>query len=316
MTVKELSAAASQKSDKIQASKVTILAVDDDMMNLEVLRHILEHEGYEIKTAENGSEALDYLDRHPDLIDIILLDKMMPKMDGIDVLKHIKATPRFAHIPVIMQTASVEAHDVIAGIEAGAYYYLTKPFEDNMLISIVHAAARDHHEQVILQSQMQQTRIALDMIREGHFEVQSLQDARTMATVLAGYFPDPDQVIIGLLELLVNAVEHGNLGIGYALKSELMAKGEKFWQAEVTRRLALPENQHKKVEVSLHNKKDEIVITITDIGQGFDWKRYIDFDPVRLTDPNGRGVAKANIMAFDRMEYNDAGNSVTCYVRQ
>ncbi|MCD6034814.1 MAG: two-component system response regulator [Rickettsiales bacterium] len=298
--------------ESLLPSNFKILAVDDDTLNLEALAYILKNQGYQVANAQDGDEAIQYLEEHPGDIDIVVLDKMMPRMNGMEVLRRIKNIPAFSHIPVILQTASVGTDEVVEGIQAGAYYYLTKPFEDQMLVSVVNAAVREYAQQRSLLGKVQESRSVLNMIKYGTFEVRTLDEARTMATVLAGYFPDPNRVVIGLIELLTNAVEHGNLGVGYHTKSELMVEGR--WEEEIVRRLALDENISKKVEVLFENTGDEVIVTMKDCGKGFDWKRYIDFDPVRMTDPNGRGIAKANIMAFDRMEYKGGGNEVVCHV--
>lgn len=293
---------------------IKVLAVDDDSMNLEVLNHILIKQGFEVENAEDGEEAVEYLEAHPEEVDIILLDKMMPKMNGIDVLKRIKKHPVLKDIPVIMQTAAVAAENMIEGLDSGVYYYLTKPFDDSMLISIVNSAARDSLQRRKIRKEIQQNAEMMKMIRHCEFEFQTVSQAKTLASTLANFFPDPGRIVIGLTELMINAVEHGNLGLGYEKKVELISQGEDVWQEEIDRRLELPENKDKKAVVHLDQKEESIIITITDQGPGFKWQDYKDFDPLRMTEPSGRGIAKANIMAFDSLEYLGNGNQVTCMV--
>ena len=107
---------------------------------------------------------------------------------------------------------------------------------------------------------------------------------------------------------MINAVEHGNLGITYAEKTELVLGGR--WHAEVDRRLALPENAPKKVEVHFSRRPAAFEVTIRDQGKGFDFSRYLDFDPRRLFDPHGRGIAMARADCFDSVEYQAPGNVV------
>jgi two-component system cell cycle response regulator len=102
-----------------------ILVVDDHEDNVEVLRARLESRGYEVEGAMNGQEALDTVDRWcPDLI---LLDVMMPDMDGLEVVRRLKANAALPFIPVIMQTALDSTERMVAGLEAGADDYVTKP---------------------------------------------------------------------------------------------------------------------------------------------------------------------------------------------
>jgi adenylate cyclase len=117
-----------------------ILVVDDVAANLEILRVRLESQGYEVFDAADGEEALTRTaELQPDLI---LLDIMMPKLDGIAVLKRLKqdATQRF--IPVILVTAKADTKDVVAGLEAGGDDYLTKPFEHAALMARVRSLLR------------------------------------------------------------------------------------------------------------------------------------------------------------------------------
>jgi adenylate cyclase len=114
--------------------------VDDDPTNVELLRVRLSAQGYEIVTAVDGEEALQRArELEPDLV---LLDVMMPKLDGISVLKELKADGTLGFIPIILLTAKAEAHDIINGLEAGADDYLTKPFEHAALVARVRSLLR------------------------------------------------------------------------------------------------------------------------------------------------------------------------------
>lgn len=122
--------------------KSKILAVDDEAFNLDIMVHFLEREGHVVISATNGREGLLRIEEHKD-IDVIVLDRMMPDLDGLEVLKRIKASPELNHIPVVMQTAAVSSEQVWDGISAGAYYYLTKPYNGKTLVSVVDTALRD-----------------------------------------------------------------------------------------------------------------------------------------------------------------------------
>ena len=115
----------------------TILIVEDDGNIRELLRLYLTQEGYNIETAQDGAEGLRAFKRiHPDLV---LLDLMMPVMDGTQVIKEIRAGSK---TPVIMLTAKAETYDKVTGLELGADDYVTKPFEMRELIARVHAVLR------------------------------------------------------------------------------------------------------------------------------------------------------------------------------
>ncbi|MBF0530659.1 MAG: ATP-binding protein, partial [Deltaproteobacteria bacterium] len=120
--------------------------------------------------------------------------------------------------------------------------------------------------------------------------------------------PDPGRTVTGLQELLINAVEHGNLGITYAEKTKLVIEGT--WITEVKRRLSMDCYRQRSAVVEFERHPTELVLTIRDEGFGFDYQCYLNFDPERVLDPNGRGIALARMVSFDELEYQGMGNTV------
>jgi len=117
-----------------------ILVVDDVPDNVDILHMRLEAQAYEVMTAGDGLEALEKIRKlTPDLV---LLDVMMPKLDGIETVKRLKADPSLPFIPVILVTAKADASDVIGGLEAGGDDYLTKPVDHAALSARVRAMLR------------------------------------------------------------------------------------------------------------------------------------------------------------------------------
>jgi len=117
-----------------------ILVVDDTPANVRLLEQRLRHDGYEVVTARDGEEALAVArETHPDLI---LLDIMMPKLDGIEVCRRLKADPSFPFTPIIMVTAMADTKDLVAGFEAGGDDYLTKPIDHQALGARVRSMLR------------------------------------------------------------------------------------------------------------------------------------------------------------------------------
>jgi adenylate cyclase len=125
-----------------------ILIVDDNETNRDILMARLGPQGYELKQAADGEEALAAAREL--LPDLILLDIMMPKIDGIEVCKQLKADTSLPFMPIILCTAKADSKDVVAGLEAGADEYLTKPIDQMALVARVKAALRlkQLHDQV------------------------------------------------------------------------------------------------------------------------------------------------------------------------
>ncbi len=117
-----------------------VLVVDDILPNVKLLEAKLASEYYDVLTATSGPEALEKVKR--DGPDIVLLDVMMPGMDGFEVCREIKSDPSYAHIPVVMVTALTDAADRVRGLEAGADDFLSKPLNDTALMARVRSLVR------------------------------------------------------------------------------------------------------------------------------------------------------------------------------
>jgi two-component system, OmpR family, alkaline phosphatase synthesis response regulator PhoP len=121
-------------------SKASILVVDDEEDILEIIRYNLSRDGYEVTCAASGEEALKLIRNRPP--HVVILDLMLPGVDGLDVCRQVKAATDTAHIPIIMLTARSEDADVVAGLEIGADDYITKPFSPRVLSARVKAVLR------------------------------------------------------------------------------------------------------------------------------------------------------------------------------
>jgi PAS domain S-box-containing protein len=121
---------------KVSNSDFHILIVDDTPKNLQLLMSILSKEQYEIYAAQNGTEALEKA--HTITPDLILLDVMMPEMDGFETCKELKSSKDTEDIPVIFLTARTDPEDIVTGFEKGGVDYLTKPFNSAELLARVH----------------------------------------------------------------------------------------------------------------------------------------------------------------------------------
>ena len=102
---------------------IRILTVEDDERIRTTVKMALEDEGWVVEEADSGEDALELFNRHP--TDVVLIDIMLPGVDGFEVCRSIRRT---SDVPIVMVTARADTHDVVAGLEAGADDYLTKPF--------------------------------------------------------------------------------------------------------------------------------------------------------------------------------------------
>ncbi len=287
---------------------VRTLAVDDDRSMRMMLQIQLEDLGHQVQTACDGREAWECIQREGDNIDVVVIDREMPEMDGLEVVSLMKADPRLKNIPVIMQTGYDSADQIKTGIDAGVYYYLTKPIDEDVLSSVLSAAVREARQQKTLNKELKHHRSSFNLLQDCRFRVQTLSEVEDLSSFLANCFPDPSRVAPGLASLLVNALEHGNLGIGFDLKTKLIETGT--WRVEIERRLEIKENRDKFINVQFRRKAQGCSVKVTDCGPGFSWRQYMTIDPARAQNNHGRGIAQAAAISFDQVEFNDMGNEV------
>lgn len=171
--------------------------------------------------------------------------------------------------------------------------FAASPYSENALPGIVHAG--------------------FALVDTCKFKFRTIEEAAALSRFAACFFPDPAQAETGLYELLLNAVEHGCLGVGHALKTTLLENGT--WEKEILRRQSLPENREKYAEAVAARRADGVFFVVTDPGEGFDWKQWITIDPARAGAAHGRGIARARGISFDTIAYNAAGNQVAAHVR-
>lgn len=289
--------------------ETTILVADRDAANRQAIADTLEREGYRVVQVADEGEALAQLKRAPTHFDVVILQRCVECMtDGLEVLSKIKAHPVLKLVPVIMQAESRDERDMTESLRAGAHYYLTKPVEDELLLAVVKTAVTDHANYRSLQVQVEHCEGRLSTMQAGHFQIRTLGEASLLGKLLASAYPDADLVVVGITELLINAIEHGNLEIGYQKKSELIAQGR--WLDEITRRQRVVPYISRYVDVMFQRSPGEIRLSVKDQGRGFDWQHYLEIHPDRVYDTHGRGIAIAKQVSFDELDYLGVGNEV------
>lgn len=290
-----------------------ILVVDDEEVNLLIIEEFLSEEPYELVLYRDPELAWQALVEPGANFSLVILDRMMPRLDGIEFLRRMKRESGFADIPVVMQTAASSPEQVREGIEAGAYYYLTKPYEPETLLSLIRVAIEERRGRYQLRRLAMQVQESQRLLVDVEYRFVTLDDINVLVPALAALCTHPDVVAPGLADLMVNAVEHGNLGLSYAEKTRLKRDGS--WEEEIRRRLGLPAYQEREARVRAQRLPDHVRFTISDQGAGFEWTRYLAFDPARAFDPNGRGIALARLSSFSDIAYQGCGNVVVATSR-
>ncbi|MDX1397401.1 MAG: response regulator [Oceanospirillum sp.] len=290
-----------------------ILLIEDEDIIAGFIEHTLTKEDIQVTLMSNAESAWNFLQEDRESIDAILLDRNLPGMDGLEFLHRLKRSPELQRIPVIIETAASEQESIQQGIDAGAYYYLVKPLQRELLIPIVTEAANQYRDYCKLNETLAETSLALSLLDKAEFSLRTLDEARLLTNAISQMYPDPKRVATGLLELLVNGIEHGNLNISYEEKTHLLMSRQ--WHEEVEKRLRQPEYQDRKVVVQYEKGPNQITLTITDEGQGFDWAPYLEIQPERVFHLHGRGIAMARRISFDSLDYQGCGNRVIATVQ-
>lgn len=285
-----------------------LLLVDDEPDNLEVLRATLTEPAYRLFEALDGEHAWEILNSTDTPFDCMVLDRMMPRLDGLSLARRMKGSARFAQLPIVMQTAAAEPEQVAEGLSLGVFCYLTKPCDPTILRAAIRAALAQSENWQALSVELSQQKTFTRMLTHADFEFKRHYQARSLAAGIGAMARDSDAVSLGMNELLSNAIEHGNLELTYQDKSTLLVTDG--WQEEVQRRQEHDDYADRRVRVELRRHAQRATVRIQDEGAGFDWQSYIEVDPDRAYDLHGRGIALARQIAFQQMEYKGCGNVV------
>ncbi len=119
----------------VQGTKPTALVVEDDRIIVMVLEDILSRDGFDVQTARDGRQALDFLKTIPSSLALVLLDVMLPYVDGFELIKTIRQHPTWNQVPIIMLTAKSQEQSIVRALDDGANDYVVKPFRPRELMA-------------------------------------------------------------------------------------------------------------------------------------------------------------------------------------
>ena len=301
-----------QLSEFAMSAQLHVLLIDDDRVMRMMFEQQLSSFGCTVTTATNGQEGLGKLLQDDETIDIVMIDREMPKMDGVEFVEKMRNFDGLAQTPVIMISGTDQADKIQAAADVGVYYYMVKPLKEEELLRVLRIVVDNCQLRKKFKSQISSYKAPYAFFQSATFYISKPHEAENLALFISGFYEDPNYVVNGLYQLFINAVEHGNLGIGFDDKSEIDSADS--WRKEINRRAKLRENADKKVEIVLRRNKDGLYCRIADEGKGFDWKAFQSYDAVHVFKRNGRGIIGA-INVFGQIKYNTAGNVVTAIMR-
>lgn len=287
----------------------TVLLIDGDEAHRREIRAIAASEELRLVEVESGEAAMELIKAPPKDINTVILEKDLPELSGIDVIRAMRREEWWTCIPVIMIAGRADVEDIVACVQAGAYYYLSKPYQPRLFLSILNKALNDYMRCKYFTERMYKSKVVSGLIQQGSFRFRTLKEGHEIADFLAGLCPTArDDIVVGFIELLINAVEHGILGIGYEGKSSMLKKGG--YIDHILAMLDDPSYKDKSVEVFFRKTEKKLVVEIKDQGNGFNYEQYLKIDKGRLFAMHGRGIAMAKGLYFSNLEYLGCGNHV------
>jgi CheY-like chemotaxis protein len=305
-------------------SGVAVLFVDDEPDIRSSFRTRFQQE-FSVFLASNGNEALEVL-KGDAPISVVVSDIRMPSMNGLELLKESRAVK--PDLGFIMVSGHGDSDDIVTAFRLGARNFLRKPYRFAELEQAIFEEARryellkDEHRQHLGGEAVAQYVTGIGNLT---YELPTSLDwinpltAQLVALLEAAKVCDDEsrpRVMLGLVEILTNAVEHGNLDIAGPEKVALKAKGERVWQQAVQERMTQAPYRDRKVTVTASIDDDRAVFTVQDQGQGFDFSDLPDpTDPENLFKSSGRGIMLARAF-LDDLVYSGNGNTVTLVKRR
>lgn len=282
-----------------------ILIAEDDFFSRKYLEDMLTLEKYECLAAKNGQEALELFNQHDP--DMIISDIQMPHFSGLELLEEVKK--KKSDVIVIMTTAYGSEEFAIRALQLGANNYLKKPINEDQLLRLL-----KKYEQVISHPKLDIRKVG--KIKNKNFTIEFPNKNCSVTNIVERLlletdynFDDAERINIelGLLELITNAFEHGNLEITYDEKQDALNNNN--FEELVVQRLNNPKYADRKITVDFTFNKTDCEWIITDEGSGFNWQAVPEPLKDNLLELNGRGIFITRFL-FDELEYSGNGNTV------
>ncbi|PQA89387.1 ATP-binding protein [Hyphococcus luteus] len=238
---------------------------------------------------------------------VLVVDLLGFSGDGLEELAESVA----GHVPTVLICEAAQEPHLPEILLDAAFFVIHAPSSKGTVKCIIEAARKKAAQTRAAGAHYLKLLETLKTAETGKFVFRTIQEAETLARFLAYAFPDRAAAAKGLTELMRNAVEHGNLEIGFKEKARLIEDG--MLEAEIDRRLADDAYQGRAAEAVLAKKPEGVYVVITDKGPGFAWSDFTKFSPDRAAYKNGRGIQLARLTCFDKLAYNEAGNQVTVF---
>ncbi len=284
--------------------KGNILIIDDNNDLLEYLKDFFMIYNYEVILAETGDEGINKFRQYRP--DIVISDMRLPDKNGNIVVKEIKEIDK--DVPIIIITGYSDKQLILSAMKNGALDLLRKPFKPKDLRYLINKI-----ETLFKKIKL---KLSSSFVQWEKRELRINNDIYIISPVVNFIFSNIDYISEdvsfmknGLQEILINAVEHGNLDISYKEKQKLLERGD--YNRSLKLKSSLPAYRDKYVSIKIFSSPEYLKIIVEDRGKGFDLSSIPDpQNPENFLKESGKGILMA-LHAYDKVEFNDIGNCVT-----
>lgn len=278
---------------------------------LEKLKHLLKGTKYHLYICPDIEDTIERCLNQKTFPNTIIIDDVTLKHFELKSLK-AAASNQSGDCNIILATQHENPSTIRQALKRGVFFFITPSYSTEMAITTLERAM---NTEVSLASQLN----ALDpqshlpyLVNQASFTIKTPTEAQTIATILGYIAPSPHRISVGLLELLLNAIEHGNLGIGFLKKSELLSNGS--FHDYVNEKLSEPGYCDKQVSLKFNKSDDKFTYEITDQGKGFSPDAFLEFEQQRSLEKNGRGILIAKRYSFDELSFENDGRTVVASI--
>lgn len=301
------------KKQEVNQEKVRplqkVMFVDTDQESLDFFKKNVDGFSEVVPSFyDDPVKAYRELLKNKEVYSVVLLEKSMQKMAAFEILNKINVNPFARYTQFLLMTDEMSEQDISDGLDAGAYFFLIKPFDRMVFRTVLKSALKMSFSFGELSKEAADFSATSGLLEKGNFTVRTPAHCEQVSSWLSKGCPNSVNVNLGLNELIINSIEHGNLEITYDEKTELMSKDK--MKEEIQARLKDPRFSDRACRIAFYREKDKIVFDITDDGKGFDYNYYLNFTPERVFDNHGRGIVMAKNLYFDELEYIAPGNRV------
>jgi DNA-binding response OmpR family regulator len=270
--------------------------------------------GFELSYLPEMLPALDDMDAVAGPCRAVILDWRSDLPKDSEFAERLAVKAAEAGLPVLTLAAAGRAGDIEIASRAGLSTIVSMPCRL--------AELKDALEALIERTQLEggqaqdfELNDAAALLESCKFRFRTPADVEKLVPIIAKLFPEPERSAAGLAELMMNAIEHGNLEIGHERKAAWVARG--IYRGELMKRLQTPPFSHRRAELIVNRREDGIMIVIMDEGCGFCWQDVVHsetHDDDAAAGHCGEGLARVSRESFDDVRFNQLGNQVTAFI--